>query len=449
MATLSTARRSAPGLHFSPATLRVTARAAAALAAVVALKSFVIDPLTGHYGGTLNDFSIYLAAAHTMAAGGSPYAHFDPNTVVMDGFDYPPFAALLIRPLALVGAHSAGVIWLALMLAATVAAAVIVARTALPAAWPRVELGVIAALAFGPAAYSFWIGQINGLVFLLVALAYRDYVRERQVRVGVLLGLAAAIKVGPVILVLLLLRRRWWRGAAAMTASGLVATAAALPLIGFGALQTFIGTVLPTLGRPTGWIYNQTAAASISRVASWSVLAPDPASAVIQFAGLAAGIAVIAIALAAVRTGSRSRSERGAEFAAAVMAMLLCGSLAWYSHFLLLLIPIFAATALAHARGWRHERRLVAATATAVAVFAVVAPLAIARLSMPGLVQLSHSPAWWPLLQLFSLPSLSAVWLLLEMSRSLRTNPQPHALEMEGAGRGITRPASRKGYQAS
>ena len=449
MATLSTTRRSAPRLHFSPATLRITSRAAAAVAAVVAIKSFVIDPLTGHFGGTLNDFSIYAAAAHTMAAGGSPYAHFDPNTVVMDGFDYPPFAAVLVRPLALLDAHSASVIWLALMLVATVAAAVIVARTALPRSWPRVELGVIAALAFGPAAYSFWIGQINGLVFLLVALGYRDYVRERQLRVGVLLGLAAAIKVGPVILILLLLRRRWWRGAAAMTATGLVATAVTLPLIGLGALQTFIGTVLPTLGRPTGWIYNQTVAASISRLASWSVLAPDPASALIQAAGVAAGIALIAIALAAVRSGSRSRTERSAEFGAAVTAMLLCGSLAWYSHFLLLLIPIFAATALAQARGWRQERRLVAATAAAVAMFAIVAPLAIAQLSMAGLVALSHSPAWWPLLQVFTLPSLSAVWLLFELSRSLRTRPRAPALEMEGAGRGVARPASRKGYQAS
>ncbi len=419
------------------------------LAAVVALKSFVIDPLTGHYGGTLNDFSIYVAAAHTMAAGGSPYAHFNANTVVMDGFDYPPFAAVLIRPLALLDAHLASVIWLALMLAATVAAAVIVARTALPRSWPRVELGVIAALAFGPAAYSYWIGQINALVFLLVALAYRDYVRERRLRVGVLLGLAAAIKVGPVILILLLLRRRWWRGAAAMTATGVVATAAALPLIGLGALQTFIGSVLPTLGRPTGWIYNQTVAASISRLASWSVLSPDPASPVIQAAGVVAGISVIAIALVVVRSGPRSNSERGAEFGAAVTAMLLCGSLAWYSHFLLLLIPIFAAMGLALARGWRHERRLVAATATAVVMFAVVAPLTIAQLSMAGLVQLSHSPAWWPVLQLFALPSLSALWLLVELSRSLHKEAQPHGVEMERAGRGVTRPWSRKGYQAS
>lgn len=413
---------------------RFLVRLAAAGAAAVAVKSFVVDPLTGHFGGNFQDFAAYIGAARSMAAGGSPYAQFSSGTPVMSGFDYPPFAAVLVRPLALVDPHSASLIWLTLMLAATVAAAVIVARTALPRSWPAVELGVIAALAFGPAAYSYWIGQINGLVLLLVALAYRDYVRERQLRVGVLLGLAAAIKVGPVILILLLLRRRWWRSAAAMTATGLVATAVALLPIGFGALHTFIGTVLPALGRPTGWIYNQTVAASISRLWSWSVLALDPASPVIQAAGVAAGIFVIAIALAAVRPGSRPSRERGAEFGTVVTATLLCGSLAWYSHFLLLLIPIFAATALAQARGWRHERRLVAATAAAVAMFAVVAPLAIAQLSMAGLLQLSHSPTWWPLLQLFTLPSLSAVWLMLELSRSLRAHAQPHALEMEGPG---------------
>lgn len=102
-------------------------------AVAVALKSFVLDPLTGHFGGPFEDFQAYLGAARSMAAGGSPYAQFDPSTVVMSGFDYPPFAAVVVRPLGLLGDRAAMVVWLLATLASAVAGAILVARTALPA----------------------------------------------------------------------------------------------------------------------------------------------------------------------------------------------------------------------------------------------------------------------------------------------------------------------------
>src|SRR5207253_2514655 len=112
---------------------RLLLRVAVVAASLVALKSFVIDPLTGHFTGTFEDFSAYFGAARSIAAGGSPYAQFDPGTVVMSGLIYPPFAALLLRPLAPMTEPEALTVWLIGSLACTVAAAIIVARTALPA----------------------------------------------------------------------------------------------------------------------------------------------------------------------------------------------------------------------------------------------------------------------------------------------------------------------------
>ena len=69
-----------------------------AVAVAASIASFVVDPLTGHFQGAFEDFSAYLGAARSMAAGGSPYAQFNPSTVVMSGFIYPPFAALCSAP---------------------------------------------------------------------------------------------------------------------------------------------------------------------------------------------------------------------------------------------------------------------------------------------------------------------------------------------------------------
>ena len=418
--------------------VRLLIRIAALVAAAVAVKSFVVDPLTGHFGGAFEDFGAYMGAARSMAAGGSPYAQFTSTTPVLSGFTYPPFGAVLVRPLALLNDHQALSVWLALSLATTVIAAVIVARTALPASWPRLELAVIAAVAFGPAAYNYWHGQINGVIFLLLAIAYWAYVTGRGRTAGVVLGLAAGIKVAPIVLLLLLLRRRWWQASAAMVATVVATIGLGVLALGTAATRTFVTTVLPALSRPMGWLYNQSLAAAVSRLVDHSVLTVQPTPLPIIVASVALSALLLGVATWAVRPGPRTQPERSGEFGLGVLAMLLAGSIAWYAHYSALLIPLAAAAALARA-GDRHDRRaLLIATAVTVVVFAVVAPLAIAAVSMPSLLALSRSPAWWPLLQLFSLPSLAAVWLVVPLYQSLRR-----------AGRRVTRPLSRKGYQAS
>ena len=417
---------------------RLLVRIAALLAAAVAVKSFVVDPLTGHFGGTFEDFGAYMGAARSMAAGGSPYAQFTSTTPVLSGFTYPPFGAVLVRPLALLNDHQALSVWLALSLATTVIAAIIVARTALPASWPRLELAVIAAVAFGPAAYNYWHGQINGVIFLLLAIAYWAYVTGHGRTAGVVLGLAAGIKVAPIALLLLLLRRRWWRSAAAMAATVAATIAVGVLALGTGPTRTFAMGVLPALSRPMGWLYNQSLTGALSRVVDHSVLTVQSTPLAVTVASVALSALLLAVATWAVQPGARTQPERGAEFGLGVLAMLLAGSLAWYAHYTALLIPLAAAVALARAGDREHRQALLTATAGTVVVFAVVAPLAIAALSMPSLLALSRSPSWWPLLQLFSLPCFAALWLAVTLHQSLSR-----------AGRGVARPLSRKGYQAS
>lgn len=412
-----------PGPLLTARQARFLVRLAAAGAAAMAVKSFIVDPLTGHFGGSFEDFGAYMGAARSMVAGGSPYAQFSSTTPVMSGFTYPPFAAILVQPLALLTDRQALSVWLALSLVTTVAAAIIVARVALPASWPRLELAVLAAIAFGPVTYNYWHGQINGVIFLLLAVAYWAYVDGRQTTAGMVIGLAAGIKVAPIVLLVLLLRRRWWRGSAAMLATLAATIAAGLAVIGPGATRTFVSEVLPTLSRPMGWLYNQSITGVIGRLFNHSVLVVQPTPLWLTAVCLVAGVVILGMAAWVTRPGERPGAERGAEFGLGVVAMLLAGSLAWYAHFTALLIPLAAAAGLVAARGRSRERTLAVATAAAIVVFAVVAPFGIAQLGMASLSSISHTPLWWPLLQVSSLPALAALWLGLRLRRSLAASP--------------------------
>jgi alpha-1,2-mannosyltransferase len=394
-------------------------------AVALALVSFVINPLTGHFGGTFEDFSAYLGAARSMAAGGSPYAQFNPSTVVMSGFIYPPFAALVVRPLALLSDRAAMDCWLFFGLACAVVGAVVVARTALPRSWPAVELGILAALVFAPVTYNFWHGQINPLIFLLLAVAYWAYIRDRQVTAGALLGLAAGIKIAPLIFLILLIRRHWWRATAAMLVTGAASVGLAAVTLGTGPSITFLTRVFPDLNRATGWIYNQSLGGAIGRLVDQSVLHVQPTSAPVQVVSVAAALLVVGLAGWATRAGSRTPHERGLEYGLGITAMLLAGGIAWYPHFMHLLIPLFAVLGLVAARGWRAERSVALAALGVLLIFGVIAPMAIADLSMKGIVAVSQTAAWWPFLQVCSLPCASATWLAVALARRLRHESTP------------------------
>jgi hypothetical protein len=99
--------------------------------------------------------------------------------------------------------------------------------------------------------------------------------------------------------------------------------------------------------------------------------------------------------------------------------MLLAASIAWYPHFTHLLIPLAAAAGLVVARGWHVERRLAQAALGGLAVFGVLVPVVVANIDMGTMQRLSTSGAWWPALQVFSIPCLATIALFIALVRSL------------------------------
>src|ERR1017187_444177 len=395
---------------------------AGAIAAVIgAAYNFVVLPLAGTFSGPFEDFGAYSIAAHAVATGTSPYASFGGATIVMTGFDYPPFAAVVLRPLAFLSARWQELTWLWIALGALVAGAVITARALLPASWPRARIGIFVALTFPPATYNLWHGQMNTVIFLFLALALSDYLSGHRTRCGVILGIAAGIKIAPVVLLLVLVRRGWWRAALAGLAAGAATVAIGIGALGWSVTHQYLTSVLPVLNRDNGWIYNQTWNGVVSRLFQHSVLTVDAPSAWLDGAATALSLLTVGALLLAVSGGERTRAERGAEFACGLTVMLLIGSIAWYPVYVHLLIAIAAAIGLAHERG-RLGRGLVAWSAAALVGVGAVGGVAIAALSVAGIGSVSTSPAWWLFLQACSLPALLATALLVALVRALRSH---------------------------
>ena len=178
----------------------------------------------------LSDLHIYYGAAQTVEASRPLYEYAAANG---GPFTYPPFAMLLLRPIAALPEPAVQVIWLILICAAVVAIAAALAGAITTA--PRHRQLVIAVIACavlvsGPAQSNLRFGQVS---MFIVLLALVDAVGLTPARYrGVLIGVAAAIKLTPLLFVVFFLvsRRHRDAGRAVATFVGCAVLAAvALP----------------------------------------------------------------------------------------------------------------------------------------------------------------------------------------------------------------------------
>lgn len=215
------------------------------------LLALVLFGLVVHTGGRHIDLEVYRLGVQAWLSGGDLYGAL-PETSghIALPFIYPPFAALLMVPWALMPWTAA---WVSLLALSTLALGVtlyVVARRMWPSGGPAAALSVASialplalavepgkaidftatapdprgpALGLEPVLQTIEFGQINLLLMALVALDCL-VVRPRWPR-GLLIGIAAAIKLTPAVFVLYFLLRRDFRAAATAVVAGAVATA--------------------------------------------------------------------------------------------------------------------------------------------------------------------------------------------------------------------------------
>jgi alpha-1,2-mannosyltransferase len=152
----------------------------------------------------------------------------------------PPFFAIVSAPLAALGWKTYFVVWFVLSLAAVVAAALLCVKIARPdAAGATLALiaGAALFLSARPIISDFHNGQLNSLIFLLIAFSLYLFVRKPDAASGIVMAVAASIKLTALIFLPYFAFKRAWKTAGGMLL-GLVFTIVLLPLVSFGPDRT-------------------------------------------------------------------------------------------------------------------------------------------------------------------------------------------------------------------
>jgi alpha-1,2-mannosyltransferase len=282
------------------------------------------------------DLDAYLAAGRAVLNGQPLYAAFlhhpFPDAALRPAYIYPPAFALLVTPLGLLPDAAANLVWLLAGQAALVAALGITLRWLRPSAWAVTAI-LCATLTF----YPLWIdavqGQANLFVLLLVTIGIAGIARGGR-RFGLALGMAAALKLTPLVLLAWLAIDRRIREAAWMLGAFIGVTAAAA-LLRFDDTLVFFRQVLPALAQGTAVYANQSLLGVVGRVATTNPYT-QPWMAVPWASLLATVLIVSLIGLWFFRTRRESALLRVAAFLPLVP---LAASVTW-PHHLVILLPV-------------------------------------------------------------------------------------------------------------
>ncbi len=318
--------------------------------------------LTALFARRPGDFAGYVLVGELALTGRDIYRDAPPNIST-----WPPVFSLIcmaIAAAARVSVVGARVLWLLLNWAALYACVWMVTRLVQPAAAPSRRVNVTSAVVALPLLLcGRWIVsnfehlQVNILILALVLAGLLLHRERRDAAGGALLGLAAALKVMPVLFVPYFLARRQWRIAGFMTVAATFWSL--LPAAVYG---------WPTFGAQhdgwreavhAGWSVgkmNISVFAALDRhfghglvpfaVQGFNDLAPSGAS--IVDAALVAVLCLLAAAGVWLFRGPYDPASRAtvAEWSIVLLVASLFGTVAWKAYLVVLLLPmaLFVAT---------------------------------------------------------------------------------------------------------
>ena len=302
-----------------------------------------IDPSTWN----LVDLDVFVRGGDAVLHGGDPYRAAGDALE----FTYPPFAAVVFVPLALLGGAAAWV-----MTALSVVALVVVAQISLQEARPAPRTGgraaslgwlvvlVLVAWALEPVQRTVIFGQVN---LVLCALVMLDVFLVPPRFRGYLTGLAAGIKLTPAFFVLYFAVRRDWPAVARSAAAGLLSV-----VIGWLVLPTESARYwlddLTTMGKFGGYALEPT---NQSLRALWvRLLGGDPG----PWYLLSAAVVVVLVGWVATRL--TRAGDPLAALAAVAAGSLLVSPISWTHHWVWV-VPSLVVMAR---RGWRVATVVVA-----------------------------------------------------------------------------------------
>lgn len=309
------------------------------------------------------DFVNYFGGAQAAWHGQDIYADFKRSwggEAWVVAYIYPPFFAELLAPLTPLGLVAAARIWLLAVQAAFIAALWLVLRINPELSRAGRRLFLVAALGFMPVYLNLKFQQVATVWLLLLTASLWAALRRRDGTSGVLIALAASLKVSPVFFLALVARLDRWR-IASIGSVALVALTVLTVIAAPGSWQ-FFTVVLPRIGLGTANWDNGSINGLVSRVVELSGSGSATTSIAKAVIALVT-VLVIGFTLWQAR-GSNAWTLR-LSFAALTTALLIVSSVTWQHHLVTLLLPIAIAMAWIAARrpGARYGWLLFAAYA--------------------------------------------------------------------------------------
>lgn len=177
-------------------------------------------------------------------------------------------------------------------------------------------------------------GQLGFLIAFFLAVGWVADHRGNQGAAGAAVGVAAALKVFPALVLVYFVAARQWRAVGVALLTGLALHAVALALFGPATFETYVRDVLPSLKKFQGSWQN------VSLTGYWERIGADLGAPAV---GTAVAIGCRLLVVAGVYwIGRRAAGpdERGRAFALAVVGMLLASPIVWTHYFVLLGVPL-------------------------------------------------------------------------------------------------------------
>lgn len=274
----------------------------------------------------LLDLDVYREAATVAWSGGDFYAQR--FTDVGLPWLYPPFAILFLTPVAFLNDVSAQVVWTLITLVAVVVYAVVCVWNFAAERFHTftvIALTVAFTLAMEPTESGFKFGQINILLamFLVLDLSHRT----GRIPQGVLTGIAAAVKLTPLLLVIYFLATKRVRPALTTLASFLVCTALAWLVFPKASWIYWTGTFLESDRVGVSYISNQSLNGMLQRALG------DTSTAKMLWLLLAALVVVLVMVAAHHLFGDYPHLTD----ALVLATILLVSPISWTAHWILIL----------------------------------------------------------------------------------------------------------------
>ena len=292
------------------------------------------------------DFYVYYMAAEATARGQSPYtitqAEWDALAADLGisnytgPYRYPPYTAAILTLFRPLGPRGTMVVWAVANAVAMIGGAWLVGQAVGGNRWLAISLTALGL--FVPPLATLLAGQVNGLLFLCLALSLWAAAKKRDGWLGVGLALGAALKVIPLALVLYLFWRRQWRAAVIAAAALLVMTALAIAVVGPGDFVLYAerSILLATPDRVKSTPANQTITAVLGRLSPNS---PD----LVLLASRWLALLVIGTTAAICWPAGAPSEWMALEMGFIVAALQMIPPFTWYHQLVLLLVPMIVA----------------------------------------------------------------------------------------------------------